>query len=200
MFRTQNVLRCLAAFNLLSLAYSTAILLFLKLDRGNVFISFNIFYLQYFARAEDLEIVALLLLARSLISFVLKLLALIGLHSSRRWLLLPYMVFLCLLMFGILMLVILFRVTPFIYFSFLPLSLLLLMVLGSWLQAGQPRPLRPEEVPCDPEAGTCPVDCLLTDLPPRYEQVLRTEDRGLPSYQEATSLTSQEKPKANIEL
>ena len=179
--------------DLLSLAYLIVTLLFLQLDPGNVFISFNTFYLQYFTRAKDLEIVALLLLAESLISFVLELLALIGLIYNRRWLLLPYMVFLCLLMICVLMLVILFRVTPFIYFSFLPLSWVLLMVLGSWLQAGQSPPLPPEEVPCDPEAGTCPVDCLLTDLPPRYEQVLRTEDRDLPSYQEATSLTSQEK-------
>ena len=75
-----------------------------------------------------------------------------------------------------------------------------LQVVGSWMQSGQLSP--PHQCPADPETGACTANCLLADLPPRYEEVLKLDDQALPSYQQAVGLSSQrkEQSKASSEL
>ena len=77
---------------------------------------------------QDKQTFAIALCAYSIVSAGFNLLAQYGLSSRRRLLLIPYMIFLCLLMILVITVVVFFSVTPVIYLTFIPCTVSLLMV------------------------------------------------------------------------
>ena len=154
------------------------------------------------------------LLIYSLTSLVLGLLVQYGLYSRRRWLLMPHMIFLSLLMMPVILSVLMFGFSPLVYLILLPwtciltlvrspesvdvsatLSVLFDQVLDSWFCIGS------LSRPVDQELGTGSrptttggtVTDQGSDLPPPYEEILNLSvksDEGLPSYEEAVSSVS----------
>ena len=86
----------------------------------------------YIAVTQDIKALSGLLVY-SLTSLLLGGLVQYGLHSRRRWLLLPHMIFLALMMIPVLLSVLLFGFSPLVYLILLPwLCILALVRFLSW--------------------------------------------------------------------
>ena len=152
---------------------------------------------------QHMKMVSIIMMVLSLTSCATKLVAMVGLWSRRRWLLVPYMTCLGSVMgttvillssfpsflSGILVLILIFipstsslmMVSNGVNTIFI---LNVFQVLGSWLELSHPAVW-----PGHPEGGNIPARPATSDSPPSYEDVLRLvdKDQELPTYEEAVA-------------